>query len=199
MANHSHTSDLLRQSLVGFKVLVLMTVLLGVLYPVAVWGVSQAAFNGRANGQIVTIEGQDVGSKMIGQNFAVADDGLFHSRPSAGDYDGLASAPSNLGPSNPDLLTSIEERQQAVATTEGVEVSEVPADAVTASGSGLDPNISPEYAALQVDRVAQARGMSAAEVAALVSDATSERQLGFLGEPRVNVLELNLALGATQP
>ena len=198
MANHSHASALLRQTFVGLKVLLVMTVLLGIAYPVAVWGVSQAAFPDRAGGQIVTADGRDVGSSLIGQDFAVEDDDRFHGRPSANDYDGLASGPSNLGPSNPDLLASIEERRQAVAATEGVEVSAVPADAVTASASGLDPYISPEYAALQVDRVAEARGLPQAMVTDLVAAATSDRQLGFLGEPRVNVLELNLALDDAQ-
>ena len=199
MANHSPSTDLLRQSLVGLKVLLLMTVLLGVLYPAAVWGVSRVAFTDRADGQIISVDGRDVGSRIIGQDFVVQDDDRFHSRPSAGDYDALASAPSNLGPSNPDLLASIEERQRAVAATEGVEVADVPADAVTASGSGLDPYISPEYAALQVDRVAGARGLSTAVVSRLVDEATSNRQLGFLGQPRVNVLALNLALDDARP
>ncbi len=199
MANHSPSTDLLRQSLVGLKVLLLMTVLLGVLYPAAVWGVSRVAFTDRADGQIISVDGRDVGSRIIGQDFVVQDDDRFHSRPSAGDYDALASAPSNLGPSNPDLLASIEERQRAVAATEGVEVADVPADAVTASASGLDPYISPEYAALQVDRVAGARGLSTDVVSGLVDEATSNRQLGFLGQPRVNVLALNLALDDARP
>ena len=199
MANHSPSTDLLRQSLVGLKVLLLMTVLLGVLYPAAVWGVSRVAFTDRADGQIISVDGRVVGSRIIGQDFVVQDDDRFHSRPSAGDYDALASAPSNLGPSNPDLLASIEERQRAVAATEGVEVADVPADAVTASASGLDPYISPEYAALQVDRVAGARGLSTDVVSGLVDEATSNRQLGFLGQPRVNVLALNLALDDARP
>jgi K+-transporting ATPase ATPase C chain len=188
------SGGLARQSLVGLKMLVVMTVLLGVAYPAAVWGVSQVAFHDRANGQIVTVDGTDVGSRLIGQDFAVRDDAVFHSRPSAAGYDGLASAASNLGPSNPELLASIAKRQKLVAAVEGVEVARIPADAVTASGSGLDPYISPEYAALQVPRVAKARGMDVAAVRALVADHTHGRQLGFLGEPKVNVLELNLAL-----
>ncbi|MDR7085764.1 K+-transporting ATPase ATPase C chain [Aeromicrobium panaciterrae] len=183
-----------RQCFVGFKVLVVMTVVLGVAYPAAVWGVGQVAFNDNANGQIVSRDGKDVGSSIIGQNFKVDDPQWFHGRPSAAEYDGLASAASNLGPSNPDLLTAIKERQEAVAGAEGVDVSDVPADAVTASGSGLDPYISPEYAALQVERVAKARGLLVDAVRRLVEDHTYGRQLGFLGEPKVNVLELNLAL-----
>lgn len=171
-----------------------MTVLLGVAYPVAVWGVGQVAFNDRADGQVISHDGEDVGSALIGQDFTVDDPQWFHGRPSANGYDGLASAPSNLGPSNPDLLSAIIERQRAVADVEGVSVGEVPADAVTASGSGLDPYISPEYAALQVDRVARERQLSVEAVRRLVSEHTYGRQLGFLGEPKVNVLELNLAL-----
>ena len=188
------SGGLVRQSLVGLKVLIVMTVVLGAAYPAAVWGVSQVAFHDRANGQIVTVDGQDVGSRLIGQDFAVRDDALFHSRPSAADYDGLASAASNLGPSNPELLASIAERQKAIAQVEGVDVASIPADAVTASGSGLDPYISPEYAALQVPRVARATGLDVDAVRALVADHTDGRQLAFLGEPKVNVLELNLAL-----
>lgn len=188
------SGGLVRQSLVGLKALVVMTVVLGIAYPAAVWGVSQVAFHDRANGQIVTVDGTDVGSRLIGQDFAVRDDTLFHGRPSAADYDGLASAPSNLGPANPELLAAIAERQKQIATIEGVDVASIPADAVTASGSGLDPYISPEYAALQVPRVARATGLDVAAVRALVADHTDGRQLGFLGEPKVNVLELNLAL-----
>ncbi|MGZ5421708.1 MAG: potassium-transporting ATPase subunit KdpC [Aeromicrobium sp.] len=184
------TKDFLRQALTGLKALLVLTVLLGVAYPAAVWAVSQVAFHDQANGQVV----DDKGSKLIGQDFAVRDDKWFHSRPSANDYDTLASAPSNLGPSNPDLLKAIKARQQTIASVEGVTAGDIPADAVTASASGLDPYISPAYAALQVDRVATARGMSVAAVRKAVEDNTHGRQLGFLGEPRVNVFELNLAL-----
>ena len=180
--------DFLRQSLTGLKVLLVLTVLLGIAYPTAVWGVSQVAFHDRANGQIV--DGK--GSKLIGQNFT--GDTWFHGRASSNDYDALASAPSNLGPSNPDLLKDIKKRQAAIAKADGVPVSSIPADAVTASGSGLDPYISPAYASLQVNRVASARGLTVAAVKKAVADNTHGRELGFLGEPRVNVFTLNLAL-----
>ncbi len=184
----------MRQCLVGLKVLVVMTVVLGVAYPAAVWGVGQIAFNDEANGQVIRHDGNDVGSSIIGQNFKVDDPRWFHGRPSAADYDGLASGPSNLGPTNPDLLTAIKRRQEAIATSEGVPVSAVPADAVTASGSGVDPYISPAYADLQVGRIARVRGVTTTAVRKLVGEHTYGRQLGFLGEPKVNVLELNLAL-----
>ena len=182
--------DFLRQTLTGLKALLVLTVLLGIGYPATVWAVGQVAFHDQASGQIVG----DKGSRLIGQNFAVKDDAWFHSRPSANDYDTLASGPSNLGPSNPDLLAAIKERQQKIALVEGVDVDDIPADAATASGSGLDPYISPAYASLQVDRVARARGMSVGAVRKAVVDNTHGRQLGFLGQPRVNVFELNLAL-----
>ena len=135
-----------------------------------------------------------VGSLLIGQAFDGPE--WFHPRPSAaGDgYDTLASAGSNLGPLNEDLLAAVEERRTAVADAEGIEPADVPVDALTASGSGLDPDISPAYAQLQVARVARERGLSKDEVRALVDDATVGRDLGVLGEPRVNVLRLNLAL-----
>lgn len=186
--------DFIRQSVVGLKILLVMTVMLGVVYPAAVWGVGQVAFHDKANGQLVSQGGKNVGSAIIGQNFKLKDLQWFHGRPSATDYDGLASAPSNLGPSNPDLLKSIKQRQQEIATIEGADASEIPADAVTASASGLDPYISPAYAALQVERVARERGLAVSTVKALVETYTSGRQLGFLGEPKVNVLKLNLAL-----
>lgn len=187
--------NLLRQSWVALKVLVVMTVLLGVAYPFAIYAAGRAS-DSTADGSLLRVDGRVVGSSLIGQNFPVADDEWFHSRPSAGDYDGLASAPSNLAPSNPDLAAARAERRAAVAKVEGVAPSAVPEDALAASASGLDPHISPAYAALQIPRVAAARGLSESEVRRLVDRATEGRQLGFLGEPRVNVLELNASLPA---
>ncbi|MDR6169549.1 potassium-transporting ATPase subunit KdpC [Curtobacterium sp. SORGH_AS_0776] len=185
---------------VAVRLTLLSTVVLGIAYPLAVWGVGQAAFHDQANGSMVTSsDGTVVGSSLIGQSFdGRGADRWFQSRPSAAGekgYDAGASSGSNLGPSNPDLRKAIEERKAAVAKADGVPASEVPADAVTASGSGLDPDISPEYALQQVSRVAAARGMSESAVRTLVEQHTEARQLGFLGEPVVNVLELNLALG----
>jgi K+-transporting ATPase ATPase C chain len=186
-------AGLLRQTLTGLRVLLVLTVILGIGYPVAVWGVGQLVARDRANGQIVTVDGASVGSAILGQAFD-DDPGLFHSRPSAAEYDGLASAASNLGPPNPDLLAAIEERRTAVAEEEGVAPSAVPADALTASGSGLDPHISPAYADLQVRRVAAAQGLDVDRVRDLVRQQTDGRTFGFLGEPGVNVLLLNIAV-----
>ncbi|WP_053205059.1 potassium-transporting ATPase subunit KdpC [Jiangella muralis] len=187
-------SGLVRQSWAGLRVLLLFTVILGIAYPLAVTGVSQLAFGDQADGSLVTHDGEVVGSSLIGQPF----DGeqWFHPRPSAaGDgYDTLASGGSNLGPESAELLATVEERRAAVAEANGVDPADVPPDAVTASGSGLDPHISPAYAGIQVDRVARARGLDPADVRALVDEHTQGRVLGFLGGERVNVLELNLAL-----
>lgn len=183
-------TGLARQLVTGVRAFVVLTIILGIAYPVAVWAVGQTAFHDNANGQLIQVGGRTVGSAIIGQSFD--DPALFHSRPGA--YDPLATGGSNLGPSNPDLIAAIERRRADVATIEGVAPSAVPPDAVTASGSGLDPYISPAYAELQADRVARENGLSAAEVADLVDEHTDGRILGYLGEPKVNVLELNLAV-----
>jgi K+-transporting ATPase ATPase C chain len=188
-----------RSAGVAIRLTLVATVVLGVGYPLAVWGVGQAAFHDQANGSMVTSsDGKVVGSSLVGQSFdGKSADEWFQSRPSAAGekgYDANASSGSNLGPNNPDLLKAVEERRAALAKADGVPAAQVPADAVTASGSGLDPDISPEYASQQVARVASARGLSVADVRALVAEHTESRQLGFLGEPVVNVLSLNLAL-----
>lgn len=199
----SSSRSFFRSTGVAIRLTLLSTVVLGVAYPLAVWGVGQAAFHDQANGSMVTdSSGKVVGSSSIGQSFTGSSaDRWFQSRPSAAGekgYDANASSGSNLGPNNPDLVKSIEERRAAVAEADGVSATDVPADAVTASGSGLDPDISPEYARQQVARVAAARGLSESAVRRLVDDHTESRQLGFLGEPVVNVLELNLALAAAR-
>jgi K+-transporting ATPase ATPase C chain len=181
----------------GVRMILVMTVLLGLAYPLAVTGFAQLAVPGRADGSLLERDGQVVGSAHIGQSFT--DEPLyFQSRPSAaGDgYDPLASGASNLGPESTDLVGQIEERRTAATDLDGTSPDDVAPDALTASGSGLDPHISPEYAEQQVARVAQERGMSEAEVRRLVAEHTTARTLGFLGEPRVNVVELNLALDA---
>ncbi len=189
---------LLRQHLAAVRALLVFTVILGLAYPLLVTGVAQGLFGGRADGSLVERDGTVVGSRLIGQDFAAGDGAplreWFQPRPSAGDYDPLASGASNLGPENPDLIAAITERRAAVADFNDVDEADVPADAVTASGSGLDPDISPEYALLQVNRVAAARRLDPAAVRKLVDDHIEGRALGFIGAPHVNVLELNLAL-----
>lgn len=185
---------------VALRALLVMTVICGIAYPLLVTGLGRI-MPARADGSLVTdSDGTVVGSSLIGQSFTDADGTplrqYFQSRPSAaGDgYDGAASSGSNYGPENEDLIAAIEERRAAVAELEGVDPDDVPVDALTASGSGLDPDISPAYAALQVPRVAAERGLSEDQVRALVADATSGPDLGVLGQESVNVLELNLAL-----
>lgn len=185
---------MLRQSWAGLRVLLAFTIVLGLGYPLVVAGISQLLLNDQANGSLVERDGEVVGSSLIGQTFEGRH--WFHSRPSAaGDgYDPLATAGSNLGPESDELLALVEERRLAVAGEDGVDSADVPPDALTASGSGLDPHISPEYAYQQVERVAAERDLDPAEVRALVEDHVEARVLGFLGAERVNVLGLNLAL-----
>ncbi len=177
------------------RLLVLLTLVLGLAYPLAVTGVAQVAFPGNADGSLVRRDGAVVGSDLLGQSFAGHPE-YFQPRPSAaGDgYDPLATAASNLGPESPDLVDLVRQRRAAAAALDGVPADAVPPDALLASGSGLDPHISPAYAAEQVARVAAARGLTVREVRRLVAEHTQGRSLGFLGEPRVNVLLLNLAL-----
>jgi K+-transporting ATPase ATPase C chain len=182
----------LRQLGVAVRVLLVFTVILGIAYPLAMTGAAQVLFPGNANGSIVRVHGKDVASDLIGQEYAGAE--WFHTRPSAAKYDGKASAASQYGPNNADLLKLVQERRKQVAAAEGVSEAQVPPDAVTASGSGLDPAISPAYAALQVNRVARERGLSVVAVQKLVQENTRGRVLGFLGEPYVDVVTLNAAL-----
>ena len=174
------------------------TVMFGVLYPLAITGLAQVLFPDRADGQLIERSGKIVGSRIIGQSFTGP--GYFHSRPSAAGaagYDGTASGGSNLGPTNKALLDRI------AASVPGLQAENpnmpVPIDLVTASGSGLDPHISPAGAEFQILRVARERGLSEVAVRDLVAKFTEGRQLGFLGEPRVNVLELNLELDSLRP
>ena len=199
----STTRSTVRTTGVAVRAMLVFTLVLGVGYTLLVTGIGQLALPWQANGSLVqNSAGDTVGSALIGQSFmdpsgaALAQ--YFQSRPSAaGDgYDGGASSGSNLGPENPDLVSAIEQRRAAIAELEGVDPSQVPADAVTASGSGLDPHISPAYALLQVPRVAAARGLTESEVRSVVEAHIQQRDLGYLGEPRVNVVELNLALDA---
>jgi K+-transporting ATPase ATPase C chain len=186
-----------RQLVPALLVFVVLTVLTGVLYPLAVTAVAQVALPGRSDGSLLERNGTVVGSRLIGQGFS--GESYFHPRPSAaGDgYDGASSSASNLGPTNEDLLSAVEERVAAYRELNGLAPgAEVPVDAVTSSGSGLDPHISPANARLQAPRVADERGLSQEDVLELVDEHTEDRSLGFLGQPGVNVLELNLALDA---
>ena len=182
----------LAPAVVAFLAFTLVT---GFAYPLVVTGVAQVVFPHRADGSLVERRGQIVGSRLIGQAFA--SNRYFYPRPSAaGDgYDAMASSASNLGPTNPALLRAVRQRVREYRRENGLAPGQVvPVDAVTASASGLDPDISVANARLQAARVARARGLPVAEVQSLISRHTSGRSLGFLGEPVVNVLELNLAL-----
>lgn len=183
-----------RATLSALRMLLVMTVVVGLLYPMVVWGIGRVAFPDEADGSLITHDGEVVGSSLIGQAFEGS--AWFVGRPDA--YDPAASAPSNLGPTNPELGALVAERLAAIED-DATDAASVPVDAVTASGSGLDPHISPTYARLQAPRVAEARGLEVGEVMALIDGHTADRTLGFLGEPRVNVLELNLALEELAP
>lgn len=185
----------LRQLFAALKVLLVATVVLGVAYPLVVLGIGRL-MPAQADGSLVRVNGTVVGSSLVGQQSG--GDEWFQPRPSAaGDgYDPLSSGASNLGPNDPALLQTVTQRRQQVAAREGVDPSAVPADAVTASGSGLDPDISPAYARLQADRVARARGLDPAAVRALVESHVQGRTLGVLGDAHVDVLQLNVALAA---
>ncbi|MGH3719611.1 MAG: K(+)-transporting ATPase subunit C [Pseudonocardiaceae bacterium] len=197
----------IRQYLAALRALLVLTVLLGILYPLVVLAIGQLVFPAQANGSLLTADGRVVGSSLLGQAFLDAHGNpapqWFQPRPSAAadpsdkndpGYNPLFSGGSNLGPTNPDLIKSSQARRQAVAAFDGVPAASVPPDAVTASASGLDPDISPAYADEQVTRVAKARGLDPATVRALVAAHVQGRTLGILGEPRVNVVELNAAL-----
>jgi K+-transporting ATPase ATPase C chain len=198
-----NTRTLFRQYGVALRAMLVLTLLLGVVYTAVVTGIGQLALGGRADGSAVRLDGETVGSSLIGQSFTDADGAAlpewFQSRPSAaGDgYDASASSGSNLGPESDDLVTVIDERRAAIAESDGVDPESIPVDALTASASGLDPHISPAYARLQIARVAAARDLPADEVEALVERHVQGRDLGYLGQPTVTVLELNVALAAT--
>ncbi len=186
-------SGLLGQLSAGLRIVVVMTIALGVVYPLAVTAFAQLAVGDRANGQLVRVDGEVVGSSLIGQEFTEPQ--YFHSRPSAAGYDASASTGSNLGPTNPELLDTVGERVNAYRDLNGLPDSvAVPVDAVTASASGLDPHISPANARLQAGRVAEARSLEVDTVVDLIGEHTDGRPLGILGDDAVNVMELNLAL-----
>jgi potassium-transporting ATPase KdpC subunit len=201
-----------RQHIVGLRVLLVFTVITGIIYPLALVGLSQVAFSGPANGSLVSFHGRVIGSSLLCQEFVDAKGNplpqYFQPRPSSAvvsgvknDYgcDPLFSSASNYGPNNPTFIALIKSRQKAISAFDHVPISKIPSDAVTASGSGLDPDISQANAAIQVDRVAAARHISPAQVEALVQQNTRGRTIGILGEPVVNVLLLNRALDAKYP
>lgn len=186
---------LLRQLRPALLITLVFTLVCGVAYPLLCTAIGQAAFNNKVNGSLIERDGVVVGSKLIGQSFAAPQ--YFHPRPSAAGtgYDGSASSGSNLGPLNPDLLKAVEDRAVAYRQENGLDTNAlVPVDAVTASGSGLDPHISIANARFQIPRVAREHGLETSVVERLVTKYTDGRQLIVLGDPGVNVLELNLAL-----
>ena len=219
--------SVLRQHLAGLRMLLIFTVITGIIYPVVMWGLAQGLFPHQANGSLASYKGRTVGSSLLCQTFVDAKGSplpqYFQPRPSfaivgwslsqlkngkfvikgtgPNNYgcNPLYSSASNLGPTNPAQIQFVGQRQAQIAAFDHVRVSQVPSDAVTASGSGLDPDISQAYAAIQVDRVAAARHISPAQVQALVSQNTTGRTLGFLGAPVVNVLTLNIALDTKYP
>jgi potassium-transporting ATPase KdpC subunit len=216
----TRTTPALRQYGAALRTLLVLTVLFGLAYPLAMTGVAQVAFHGNANGSLVHVDGKTVGSDLIGQAFTQPvlvngkpkkdadgnpvvepDPKYFQSRPSAAGlgYDPLSSSASNLGPENKDLIAAIKQRRSTAAALDSVSPSSVPPDALLASGSGLDPDISPAYAREQIARIARERSLTEAQVRRLVDEHIQGRSLGFLGEPRVNVLELNLALDRLAP
>src|ERR1700730_11248793 len=198
---------IVRQHIAGFRILLVFTVICGFIYPLIMLGVAQAAFHNKANGSLVSYHGRVVGSGLLCQEFVDAKGNplpqYFQPRPSDAvvsgdktDYgcDPLFSSASNLGPTNPVEIKDITSLQKQISAFDHVPVSQIPPDAVTASGSGLDPDISPANAYIQVDRVAAARHLPVAEVRNLVSQNITGRTLGLLGEPTVNVLQLNILL-----
>jgi len=198
---------IVRQHIAGFRILLVFTVICGFVYPLIMLGIGQAAFHNKANGSLVSYNGHVVGSGLLCQEFVDAKGNplpqYFQPRPSdavvsgeKNDYgcDPLNSAASNLGPTNPVEIKNIQAEQKAIAAFDHVPVSQIPPDAVTASGSGLDPDITPANAYIQVDRVAAARHLPVAKVRNLVTQNITGRTLGFLGEPTVNVLSLNILL-----
>jgi potassium-transporting ATPase KdpC subunit len=204
--------NIVRQHIAALRLLLVFTVLTGIIYPVFMWGIAQVAFKNQANGSMVSYHGRVVGSSLLCQEFVDAKGNplpqYFQPRPSdavvsgaKNDYgcDPLYSSASNLGPNNPVLVKNIQTEQQQIAKFDHVKISQIPPDAVTTSGSGLDPDISPQNADIQVDRIAAARHVSPAAIMALVKQYTQGRTLGFLGEPRVDVLNLNIALDEKYP
>jgi K+-transporting ATPase ATPase C chain len=182
--------------------IVVFTAVFGFAYPAVMTGFAQVAFPDKADGSLVERDGRVVGSHLAAQAFTGPE--YFHSRPSAVDYNAAGTSFANLGPTNPDLAAAVDEQVQTILELEGrynpgLDAADIPVDAVTTSGSGIDPHISPAYAELQAARIAEVRGLSLERVRELIDDATDGRSLGFFGEPGVNVLDLNLSLDEESP
>jgi K+-transporting ATPase ATPase C chain len=188
-----------RQYWVAIRTMIIFTVVLGIAYPLVITGIGLLAPS-QANGSLIKVDGKTVGSALIGQSFTDSKGNAlpqwFQSRPSAAGngYDAGASSGSNQGTESPTLIKEIKERKAAIAKSDNVSPASIPPDALTASASGLDPDISPAYARLQINRVAAARHLPVAEVTKLVNSFVTGRELGYIGDPTVNVLELNIAL-----
>ncbi len=191
----------MRALIISIKMTIVLMILTGLVYPLAMTGLANVIFPHQAQGSLIERDGKVVGSELIGQTFAAP--GYFHGRPSAaGDkgYDASSSSGSNLGPTNKTLISTVQQRvKDVVEANPGIDVHQVPIDLVTTSGSGLDPEVSPAAADIQVARVAKARGLGEDEVRLLIRQNTRSRSLGVLGEPGVNVLGLNLALDKLAP
>jgi potassium-transporting ATPase KdpC subunit len=190
-------NEMLKELKPAILITFVLTILTGILYPLAVTGIAQTIFHKQANGSLIERDGKIIGSEIIGQNFTKPE--YFHPRPSQNSYDAANSGGSNLGPANPALADRLKKDGDTFHKDNPDYTGPIPADAITASGSGLDPEISPANAIAQAARVAKARGVATDAVENLVAANTQQRDLGVLGEPRVNVLKLNMALDQTLP
>ncbi|WJY36124.1 potassium-transporting ATPase subunit KdpC [Streptomyces sp. P9-2B-2] len=196
---NNSVASTLRLAWASLRILLVLTVVCGVLYPLAVTGIAQGFFHDKANGSEVTVDGKVVGSELVGQSWNIKgtdkpDPKWFQGRPSNSGYDPLATGSSQLGASDPTLVKNVKAAKEQVAEFNGVPQTDVPKDAVTGSASAIDPGISPDYAEIQVKRVAEHNRLSVAQVEKLVKANTDGRTAGFLGEPSVNVLKLNIAV-----